>query len=78
VTVDCARHNLKRPNGVGDVQLGEKYLNTDYIFLKSLPISDLVFLIVSYDIVCQWHKNLREHMKIFPQEQILFNNVKYI
>jgi hypothetical protein len=24
VTVDCARHNLKRPNGVGDVQLGER------------------------------------------------------
>ena len=24
VTIDCARHNLKRPNGVGDVQLGER------------------------------------------------------
>jgi hypothetical protein len=24
ITIDCARHNLKRPNGVGDVQLGEK------------------------------------------------------
>ena len=24
MTVDCARHNLKRPNAVGDIQLGEK------------------------------------------------------
>ena len=55
-----------------------RYLNTDYIFLKSLPISDLIFLIVSYDIVCQWHKNLWERMKIFPHEQVFFNNIKYI
>jgi len=24
LTVDCARHNLKRPNGVGDIQAGER------------------------------------------------------
>jgi hypothetical protein len=24
--VDCARHNMKRPNGVGDLQQGEKYV----------------------------------------------------
>jgi Kyakuja-Dileera-Zisupton transposase len=23
-TVDCARHNMKRPNSIGDLQLGEK------------------------------------------------------
>jgi hypothetical protein len=25
-TVDCARHNMKRPNSIGDLQLGEKYV----------------------------------------------------
>ena len=25
-TVDCARHNMKRPNSMGDLQLGEKYV----------------------------------------------------
>lgn len=25
-TVDCARHNMKRPNGVGDLQKGERYV----------------------------------------------------
>lgn len=25
-TVDCARHDMKCPNGVGDLQKGEKYV----------------------------------------------------
>jgi hypothetical protein len=28
-TVDCARHNMKRPNGVGDLQRGERYAYMD-------------------------------------------------
>jgi hypothetical protein len=31
-TVDCARHNMKRPNGVGDLQKGEK---CDFIIIVS-------------------------------------------
>jgi hypothetical protein len=31
-TVDCARHNMKQPNSISDLQLGEKY---DMIFLRS-------------------------------------------
>lgn len=26
-TVDCARHNMKRPHAVGDLQAGERYVN---------------------------------------------------
>ncbi|KAJ7797038.1 hypothetical protein B0H14DRAFT_3494232 [Mycena olivaceomarginata] len=33
-TVDCARHNMKRPDGIGDLQRG--YLNMDYMFFMSL------------------------------------------
>ncbi|KAJ7699410.1 hypothetical protein B0H16DRAFT_1749444 [Mycena metata] len=58
-TVDCARHNMKRPNGVGDLQKGERYINMDYMFWKSLEgYDDLVQLVVSYDIVCQWRINI--------------------
>ncbi|KAJ7613253.1 hypothetical protein DFH06DRAFT_1274591 [Mycena polygramma] len=58
-TVDCARHNMKRPNGVGDLQKGERYINMDYMLWASLQNYDeLVELFVSYDIVCQWHKNI--------------------
>ncbi|KAJ7720502.1 hypothetical protein B0H14DRAFT_3098545 [Mycena olivaceomarginata] len=58
-TVDCARHNMKRPNGVGDLQKGEKYINMDYMLWKSLECyDDIIQLFISYDIVCQWHKNI--------------------
>ncbi|KAJ7033272.1 hypothetical protein C8F04DRAFT_1396133 [Mycena alexandri] len=58
-TVDCARHNMKRPNGVGDLQKGERYINMDYMFWKSLDdCDDLVQLVVLYDIVCQWRLNI--------------------
>ncbi|KAJ7016310.1 hypothetical protein C8F04DRAFT_1281905 [Mycena alexandri] len=67
-TVDCARHNMKRPNAVGDLQLGERYINMDYIFFMGLAGSEISELYVSYDIACQWHKNIWERMKTFPRE----------
>ncbi|KAJ6530884.1 hypothetical protein DFH09DRAFT_1250330 [Mycena vulgaris] len=66
-TVDCARHNMKRPNGVGDLQLGERYINMDYIFFMSPAGNELSELYVSYDIACQWHKNIWERMKTFDE-----------
>ncbi|PPQ76066.1 hypothetical protein CVT26_004585 [Gymnopilus dilepis] len=66
-TCDCTRHDMKRPNGVGDLQKGERYLNMDYVFFKSLNIRPTVpFITVSYDIACQWSIKLMERMKIYP------------
>ncbi|KAJ7127318.1 hypothetical protein C8R43DRAFT_957997 [Mycena crocata] len=67
-TVDCARHNMKRPNSVGDLQLGERYINIDYLFFMGLANSEISELYVSYDIACQWHKNIWERMQRFPTE----------
>ncbi|KAG6849154.1 hypothetical protein H0H93_010910 [Arthromyces matolae] len=50
-TVDCARHDFKRPNGVGDLQFGERYSNMDFMFFKSLRDSKIALLFVSYDIL---------------------------
>jgi hypothetical protein len=78
-TVDCARHDLKQPNSVGDLQRGEKYIyfsilykhftdyhrcryiNMDYMFFSSIEFCVLA-LVVSYDIICQWYKNLWARM----------------
>ncbi|KAG2139540.1 hypothetical protein BD769DRAFT_1350679 [Suillus cothurnatus] len=65
-TIDCARHNLKRPNAVGDLQKGEKYVNMDYLFFSTLRHTSLQTLNVSYDIACQWHKKLWQRMTAFP------------
>ncbi|KAJ7814729.1 hypothetical protein B0H13DRAFT_2218818, partial [Mycena leptocephala] len=77
--VDCARHNMKRPNGVGDLQKGERYLNMDYMFFMSLAGSPIKHLYVSYDIACQWHKNISERMKIFDFDDVQFKDgEKYV
>ncbi|KIK35562.1 hypothetical protein CY34DRAFT_16941 [Suillus luteus UH-Slu-Lm8-n1] len=77
-TVDCARHNFKWPNGVGDLQQGEKYINMDYLFFSTLRHTRLKMLNVSYDIACQWHKNLWARMKSFPWSHGLDHLTKYI
>ncbi|KAH7919139.1 hypothetical protein BV22DRAFT_1134058 [Leucogyrophana mollusca] len=63
-TIDCARHNMKLPNGVGDLQKGERYINMDYLFFSTLRGSPLRVLNVSYDIACQWHKKLWSRMQL--------------
>jgi hypothetical protein len=79
----CARHEFVQPNGVGDLQRGERYVwfrsagifdidwaryaNMDYIFACILRLKDHRLLkLISYDIVCQWWKNLKERLKKLP------------
>jgi hypothetical protein len=38
----------------------------DYLFFSGLRSSEIIRLIVSYDIVCQWYKKLWHRMKVFP------------
>ncbi|KAK6974482.1 hypothetical protein R3P38DRAFT_3335742 [Favolaschia claudopus] len=68
--VDCARHNMKRPGAVGDLQLGERYINMDYLFFNSIAGSPLMRFIVSYDIACQWHLNLLSRMELYDNDHL--------
>ncbi|KAI6004158.1 hypothetical protein EDD15DRAFT_2385219 [Pisolithus albus] len=58
-SIVCARHNFKYPNGVVDLEKGERYANMDYTFFSAMWHSSCGVLNVSYNIACQWHKNLR-------------------
>ncbi|KAH7920330.1 hypothetical protein BV22DRAFT_1133151 [Leucogyrophana mollusca] len=64
--VDCARHNMKLPCGVGDLQKGEKYANMDYLIFSALAGFTGGTLFISYDIACQWHKHVWERMDTLP------------
>ncbi|KAG1785020.1 uncharacterized protein HD556DRAFT_1435293 [Suillus plorans] len=77
-TVDCARHNMKRPNAVGDLQKGERYVNMDYLFFSTLRHTVIDTLNVSYDIACQWHKKLWHRMSTFPVSMHLLPTFKTI
>ena len=77
--VDCARHGFKRPNGVVDLQKGERYnlrvssvstflidgisyCNMDFALMSTLIPSlkaGISRILISYDIGCQWNKNLQ-------------------
>ncbi|KAH7903909.1 hypothetical protein BJ138DRAFT_1019877, partial [Hygrophoropsis aurantiaca] len=65
--VDCACHNMKLPNGVGDLQKGERYVNMDYLVFSALKHVPLKSLFLSYDIACQWHKKIWKRMPRLPK-----------
>ncbi|KAJ3817509.1 hypothetical protein F5880DRAFT_1626284 [Lentinula raphanica] len=63
----CARHEFIQRNGVVDLQKGERYANMDYAFGSFLRHHDPALTkVVSYDIACQWHKNLVRRVKALP------------
>ncbi|KAG2353921.1 hypothetical protein BDR07DRAFT_1454304 [Suillus spraguei] len=73
----CTSHNAL-PNGVGDLQKGERYINMDFLFFSTLRRCSLKILNVSYDIACQWHKNLWARMASLPENYQLDHAVKTI
>lgn len=63
-----SRHGFVLPNGVADLQKGEHYFNTDFVFLSSLCKRGLNLIFVSYDIACQWERNLKARLSSFPPQ----------
>ncbi|KIL54859.1 hypothetical protein M378DRAFT_91785, partial [Amanita muscaria Koide BX008] len=73
-TVDCARHDMKRPNSVGDLQKGERYVNMDYLFYSGLKSTLIRRMVISYDIACQWSINFETRMQTcFPRTWLVNN-----
>ncbi|KAJ7112012.1 hypothetical protein C8R43DRAFT_1138947 [Mycena crocata] len=64
----CARHECVRPNGIGDLQKGERYANMDFIVASALKGFSLKQLTISYDIACQWKINLAARNMRLPTE----------
>ncbi|KAJ3765551.1 hypothetical protein FB446DRAFT_709371 [Lentinula raphanica] len=68
----CARHEFIQLNGAVDLQKGERlinlrYANMDYAFASFLRHHDpSLTKVVSYDIACQWHKNVIRQVKSLP------------
>ncbi|KAJ7303441.1 hypothetical protein DFH08DRAFT_977124 [Mycena albidolilacea] len=56
----------------------KKYLNMDYLFFMGLLGTLLLRFVVSYDIACQWYKNLWGRMAIFPAEAQQSGEKKFV
>ncbi|KAK6978163.1 CxC2 domain-containing protein [Favolaschia claudopus] len=66
--VTCARHNMWQANGIGDLQVGERYSNMDFLLLSVLLWFQVLCIVVSYDIACQYSLNFWERMILFPRK----------
>ncbi|EEB90114.1 hypothetical protein MPER_11725, partial [Moniliophthora perniciosa FA553] len=56
-----------QPNGVGDLQKGERYCNIDWIIASLLRFHDSRLPIcLSYDICCQYCRNFLERLQNLP------------
>ncbi|THU91454.1 hypothetical protein K435DRAFT_820836 [Dendrothele bispora CBS 962.96] len=78
----CARHEFVQKNAVVDLQKGERYANMDYGLASLLRHHDhRLKKVISYDIVCQWCKNLIERLKKLPplvRLQLIFQVVYFV
>ncbi|PPR04510.1 hypothetical protein CVT24_013116 [Panaeolus cyanescens] len=62
--VFCGRSEMVLPQGIGNLQKGERYSNMDYIFASGIrEFLTLTTILISYDIACQWFKNLHSRME---------------
>ncbi|KAF8209732.1 hypothetical protein K438DRAFT_1571533 [Mycena galopus ATCC 62051] len=65
--VTCARHNMWRANGLGDLQMGERYAcNMDFLLFGAVLNMIIMFLVVSYDVACQYSKHVWTRMESLP------------
>ncbi|KAI0693247.1 hypothetical protein C8T65DRAFT_699285 [Cerioporus squamosus] len=58
ISVDCARHGMKRPCSTGDLQKGEQHVNVDFVFHSSLQQNAPEDVMASYDVSCIYNKNI--------------------
>ncbi|KAJ6480691.1 hypothetical protein C8R47DRAFT_1218538 [Mycena vitilis] len=74
----CVAHDaVDKPDRESRGTAGERYINMDYLFFTGLAGSEVVELYVSYDIACQWHKNIWARMTTLPEEVRFVKGKKY-
>ncbi|KAJ7030300.1 hypothetical protein C8F04DRAFT_961867 [Mycena alexandri] len=76
--ITCARHNMWRANGIGDLQIGERYCNMDFLFFSAVLNFALMWLILSYNIACQFSKNIWTRMDGLPKKYHLKINKDFV
>src|SRR5215471_2164322 len=67
--VTCRRESgnfYNHPSSIVFLITFDRYANMDYLFFSSLRYNEIISLVISYDIICQWFKHLWHRMKVFP------------
>ncbi|VDB87033.1 unnamed protein product [Peniophora sp. CBMAI 1063] len=61
--VFCARHDMLLPQAMGQLKVGERYSVVDFCVANAHRYINVECVVISYDIACQWSKNLIKRMK---------------
>ncbi|KAJ6456814.1 hypothetical protein C8R47DRAFT_1227696 [Mycena vitilis] len=56
----------RRGNGIGDLQLGERHCNMDFLIASVSMALNLLWVIISYDIACQYAIRFWDRMSKMP------------
>ncbi|KAF8142941.1 hypothetical protein K438DRAFT_1784206 [Mycena galopus ATCC 62051] len=67
--ITCSRHNMWRVNDIGDLEY--RQCNMDFILLVTLIAFELLWLIISYDITCQYAINFWTRMSAVQERMWL-------
>ncbi|KAK0459382.1 uncharacterized protein EV420DRAFT_1642357 [Desarmillaria tabescens] len=74
VAVSCGRSEMVLPTCVGNTNKGERYANVDPLAAAAIrQFSDLLWVIISYDIACQWIKTIFTWMTSHWPSELRFN-----
>ncbi|KAF7795561.1 hypothetical protein EIP86_006723 [Pleurotus ostreatoroseus] len=63
-----ARHEFMLPTSVGDLQVGERFVNMDFVWASALRHFRDVDPMTMYDIVCHWMTYLGQRIAELPPE----------
>ncbi|KZV59553.1 hypothetical protein PENSPDRAFT_554740, partial [Peniophora sp. CONT] len=72
----CARHEIVQPLGMATLRRGERYSTMDWIFCGALSFVRAAMIVVSYDIACQWSKNLVSRVKKIKHTRTVWQGAK--
>ncbi|KAI5888639.1 uncharacterized protein SCHCODRAFT_02587995 [Schizophyllum commune H4-8] len=64
--VICSRHNMFLPNGMGDLQKGERFCNMTYVLASALAHEEVPNVVYSYDVACVFDKKLKDRIATLP------------
>ncbi|TFK59992.1 hypothetical protein BDN72DRAFT_722176, partial [Pluteus cervinus] len=78
ICVQCARHGFYMPRGTADLEKGEAYARSDYVLMRVLDEAGTQrWIMVSYDIWCQYHINLSKRVeKHFPEHVPILSHIR--
>ncbi|KAK0456981.1 hypothetical protein EV421DRAFT_1887058 [Armillaria borealis] len=74
VAVSCGRSEMVLPTCVGNMSKGERYANVDPLAAAAIQqFSNLLWVVISYDIACQWIKTIFTCMTSHWPANLRFN-----